>query len=160
MQNTNVLDDGPLTLADSILTVSNNFMLFPSTVLNYVLDPNTNRVAVVGNLALGGTINVTNGPGFGAGTYMLLTYTVDLSGNLPALGSTPARLQLCLRHQHCRSGETGRDFARAAGPDQFHGDRNEPVDQFELERRVGRDLVTISNAVWATAGLTLPFSAA
>ena len=65
-------------------------MLFPSTVLNYVLDPNTNRVAVVGNLALGGTINVTNGPGFGAGTYILLTYTGNLSGNLPVLGPTPA----------------------------------------------------------------------
>ena len=90
LQNTNVLDDGPLTLADSILTVSNNFMLFPGTVLNFALDPNTNRVAVVGNLALGGTINVTNGPGFGAGTNILLTYTGNLSGNLPTLGSTPA----------------------------------------------------------------------
>jgi hypothetical protein len=90
LQNTNAIDDGPVTLADSILTISNNFMLFPSTVLNYVLDPNTNRVAVVGNLALGGTINVTNGAGFGVGTYILLTYTGNLSGNLPVLGSTPA----------------------------------------------------------------------
>ena len=90
LKNTNVFDDGPLTTADSILTVSNNFMLFPSTVLNYTLDPNTNQVSVVGNLALGGTINVTNGPGFGAGTNTLLTYTGILSGNLPTLGSTPA----------------------------------------------------------------------
>jgi len=90
LKNTNVFDDGPLTTADSILTVSNNFMLFPSTVLNYTLDPNTNQVSVVGNLALGGTINVTNGPGFGAGTNILLTYTGVLSGNLPILGSTPA----------------------------------------------------------------------
>ncbi|MGA2180385.1 MAG: glycosyl hydrolase family 28 protein [Verrucomicrobiota bacterium] len=90
LKNTNVFDDGPLTLGDSILTISNNFMLFPSTVLNFTLDPNTNRVAVVGNLALGGTINVTNGTGFGAGTNILLTYTGILSGNLPTLGSTPA----------------------------------------------------------------------
>ncbi len=90
LQNTNAIDDGPVTLGDSILTISNNFILFPSTVLNYVLDPNTNRVAVVGNLTLGGTINVTNGPGFGVGTYILLTYTGNLSGNLPVLGSTPA----------------------------------------------------------------------
>jgi hypothetical protein len=89
LKNTNVFDDGPLTIADSTLTISNNFMLFPSTVLNYTLDPNTNRVAVVGNLVLGGTINVTNGPGFGAGTNTLLTYTGTLSGNLPTLGSTP-----------------------------------------------------------------------
>ena len=90
LKNTNVFGTGPLTLADSILTVSNNFMLFPNTVLNFTLDPNTNRVAVVGNLALGGTINVTNGTGFGAGTNILLTYTGVLSGNLPTLGSTPA----------------------------------------------------------------------
>jgi polygalacturonase len=89
LKNTNAFDNGPLTIADSILTISNNFMLFPSTVLNFTLDPNTNRVAVVGNLALGGTINVTNGPGFGEGTNTLLTYTGTLSGNLPTLGSTP-----------------------------------------------------------------------
>ena len=87
--NTNVFDDGPLTIADSTLTISNNFTLFPSTVLNYVLDSNTNQVAVVGNLAMGGTINVTNTSGFGAGTNTLLTYTGTLSGNLPTLGSTP-----------------------------------------------------------------------
>ncbi len=90
LKNTNVLDDGPLTIADSTLTISNNFMLFPTTVLNYVLDPNTNQVAVVGNLAMGGTINVTtNISGFGAGTNALLTYTGTLSGGLPTLGSTP-----------------------------------------------------------------------
>jgi hypothetical protein len=89
LKNTNVFDDGPLTIADSILAVSNNFMLFPGTVLNYTLDSNINRVAVVGNLALGGTINLTSGPGFGAGTNTLLTYTGTLSGNLPTLGSTP-----------------------------------------------------------------------
>jgi hypothetical protein len=90
LKNTNAFDDGPLTLGDSTLTISNNFILFPSTVLNYALDPNTNRVAVVGNLALGGTINVTNGAGFGAGTYTMLTYTGTLSGTLPTLGSAPA----------------------------------------------------------------------
>ncbi len=90
LKNTNAFDDGPLTLADSLLTISNNFMLFPGTVLNYTLDPNTNRVAVVGNLALGGTVNLTNGAGFGPGTYTLLTYTGTLSGSTPTLGTTPA----------------------------------------------------------------------
>jgi len=86
---TNALDDGPLTLADSLFTVSNNLMLFPGTVLNYTLDANTNRVAVVGNLALGGTVNLTNGPGFSAGTNILLTYTGNLSGMPPTIGATP-----------------------------------------------------------------------
>ncbi len=87
---TNTLGAGPLTLGDSTLTVSNNLTLFPATVLNYVLDPNTNQVAVVGNLAMGGTVNVTtNASGFTAGTNTLLTYTGTLSGALPTLGSTP-----------------------------------------------------------------------
>ncbi len=90
LKNTNAFDDGPLTLGDSTLTISNNFMLFPATVLNYILDPNTNRVMVASNLTLGGTINVTNGTGFGTGTNILLTYNGTLSGNLPTLGSTPA----------------------------------------------------------------------
>ena len=90
LKNTNVFDDGPLTLADSILTISNNFMLFPSTVLNFTLDASTNRVVVVSNLTLGGTINLaTNSSGFGPGTNILLTYAGTLSGNLPTLGSKP-----------------------------------------------------------------------
>jgi hypothetical protein len=92
---TNTLGAGPLTLADSLLTISNNFALFPTTVLNYVLDSNTNQVAVVGNLAMGGTINATNGPGFVAGTNTLLTYTGTLSGSLPTLGSTPGGPYTC-----------------------------------------------------------------
>jgi polygalacturonase len=90
LRNTNLVDDGPLTLGDSTLTISNNFALIPATVLNFVLDPNTNRVAVMGNLALGGTINITtNTSGFNTGTNTLMTYTGTLSGNLPTLGSTP-----------------------------------------------------------------------
>ena len=90
LQNTNVLDDGPLTLSASTFTVNNNLTLFPSTVLSFGLGNNAATLAVGGNLALGGTLNVTNGPGFGAGTYTLLTYAGALSGSLPALGSIPA----------------------------------------------------------------------
>jgi DNA-binding beta-propeller fold protein YncE len=91
---TNTLGAGPLTMADSLLIISNNFTLYPTTVLNYTLDPNTNRVAVAGNLALGGIINVTNGPGFGIGTNTLLTYTGTLSGS-STLGSTPGSPFTC-----------------------------------------------------------------
>ena len=50
--------------------------------------PGTNpvTVAVVGNLSLGGTNNLSAGPGFTNGTYTLLTYTGTLGGNLPVLG--------------------------------------------------------------------------
>jgi len=90
LKNTNVFDDGPLRLSASTLSVSNNLTLFPSTTLNYALGSNAAKVAVVGNLALGGTINVTNGAGFAPGTNTLLTYTGSLNGSLPVLGTTPA----------------------------------------------------------------------
>ena len=90
LRNTNVLDNGPLTLSASTLTVSNNLSLFPSTLLNFTLSTNTTRLAVVGDLALGGTNNISAGGGFSDGSYTLVTYTGGLSGNYPILGSAPA----------------------------------------------------------------------
>jgi hypothetical protein len=90
LQNTNLFDDGPLTLNASTLTVSNNLVLFPATVLNYALGTNAATVAVKGNLALGGTNNISAGAGFTNGTYSLLTYTGSLSGSVPTLGIVPA----------------------------------------------------------------------
>jgi hypothetical protein len=90
---TNALDNGPLTLGGaSTLTISNNLTLFGSTLLNFVLPANTvtTRLAVAGNLALGGTVNINTNSGFADGTYTLMTYTGNLSGNLPALGTAPA----------------------------------------------------------------------
>jgi polygalacturonase len=90
LKNTNVFGDGPLTLAASTLTVSNNLTLFTNTVLNCTLGTNASTVVVKGNLALGGTNNITAGGGFTNGTYTLLTYTGALSGSGPQLGSVPA----------------------------------------------------------------------
>ncbi len=90
LSNTNALDDGPLTLAASTFTVSNNLTLFPTTVVNFTLGTNMTKLAVVGNLMLGGTNNIFAGPGFTNGTYTLMTYTGTLSGNLPSLGTVPA----------------------------------------------------------------------
>lgn len=39
---------------------------------------------------LGGTNNISAGPGFTNGTYTLMTYTGTLTGALPTLGTTPA----------------------------------------------------------------------
>jgi len=89
LKNTNVLDDGPLTLSGSLFTVSNNLTLFPSTVLNYTLGTNATALAVTGSLALGGVVNVTNGPGFTYGNYPLMTYGGALSGTAPVLGTVP-----------------------------------------------------------------------
>ena len=89
LKNTNAFDDGPLTLAASTFTVSNNLNLSPATVLNFTLGTNTTKLAVVGNLTLGGTNNISAGSGFTNGTYTLMTYTGALNGSLPVLGATP-----------------------------------------------------------------------
>jgi hypothetical protein len=89
LKNTNTFAFGPLTLAASSFTVSNNLTLFSPTVLNFTLGTNAATVSVISNLALGGTINITNGPGFTNGTYTLLTCGKTISGNLPALSGKP-----------------------------------------------------------------------
>jgi polygalacturonase len=88
-RDTNVLS-GPLTLSGSTFSATNNIVLSPSSVINLTLGTNVAQLAVVGNLALGGTINVSAGPGFAVGTYTLMTYTGTLSGALPTLGLVPS----------------------------------------------------------------------
>jgi len=90
LKNTNALDDGPLILGGSTFTVSNNLTLFPSSFFSYALGTNATTVVIRGNLALGGTNNISAGAGFTNGTYTLMTYSGTLSGNLPILGATPS----------------------------------------------------------------------
>lgn len=90
LQNTNALDDGPLSLGGSTFTISNNLTLFSSSVFSYALGTNTTTVVVKGNLALGGTNNISAGAGFTNGTYTLMTCSGTLTGNLPILGATPS----------------------------------------------------------------------
>ncbi len=90
LKNTNAFDDGPLTLSASTFTVSNNLTLFPTTTLNYELGTNAATLAVKGNLALGGTNNLSAGTSFTNGSYTLMSYTGTLSGSPPVLGTTPA----------------------------------------------------------------------
>src|SRR5262249_54043229 len=50
----------------------------------------TNDLTIVnGNLVLDGTLNITTGVGFGAGTYRLFNYTGTLTNNTLDLGTTP-----------------------------------------------------------------------
>jgi polygalacturonase len=89
LKNTNALAYGPLTLADSTLTVSNNLTLAPYGLVNFTLGTSTATLAVTGNLTLGGTNNITAGPGFTNGTYTLMTYGGSLGGSLPVLATLP-----------------------------------------------------------------------
>ncbi len=81
--------DTVLTLAGSILTVSNNWEMTRSNEVNYALGTNLAEVVVKGNLTLGGTNNIEAGNGFAPGTYELISYSGRLNGVLPALGSVP-----------------------------------------------------------------------
>lgn len=78
------------------LTLASNLTLNAAAVLNFDLGAigASDIVAVAGELALGGTLNVTNVAGFGSGTYTLLTYGGTLSGALPLLGARPAGYSL------------------------------------------------------------------
>lgn len=86
--DTNVLS-GPLTLADSTFSVTSDVVLSPDNVLNFTLGTNVAQLDVVGNLTLGGAINISAGSGFGIGTYTLIHCSGTLNGDLPTLGSVP-----------------------------------------------------------------------
>jgi hypothetical protein len=89
ISSTNAIAAGAITLAGSTLTISNNLTLTSSAPINYVVGNNAALLEVKGNLTSGGLVNVAAGPGFTNGTYELISYTKNWSGNLPRLGTTP-----------------------------------------------------------------------
>jgi hypothetical protein len=89
LSNTNVVDDGPVTIGGGTLTISNNYTMVPATLLSFIVGTNASQMAVMGNLTLGGTIDIAGGLGFGPGTNVLMTCTGSFGGTLPALGSVP-----------------------------------------------------------------------
>ena len=60
-----------------------------SSILNFELGTNNDSIKVTGNLTLNGTLNVTTVPGFGLGTYTLLTYTGTLKDSILSTGTMP-----------------------------------------------------------------------
>ncbi|HEX3626991.1 MAG TPA: glycosyl hydrolase family 28 protein [Verrucomicrobiae bacterium] len=89
LQNTNVLADGALTLGSGTFTVSNGLSMGPETAFNYQLGTSAATTVVKGNLTLGASVSITAGTGFTNGVYTLFTYTGNLDGTVPLLGSTP-----------------------------------------------------------------------
>jgi polygalacturonase len=85
------------TLGGGTFTVSNNLALVPANVLNYTLGTNLTKVAVIGNLTLAGTNNISAGKGFTNGTYTLMTYTGALDGTLPTFGSAPPNFNYTIK---------------------------------------------------------------
>jgi hypothetical protein len=70
------------------ILASNNLTFGSSASLNYLLGTSQDSVTVNGDLALGGTVNVTSNAGFTATTYTLFTHTNTVTGTL-AVGTLP-----------------------------------------------------------------------
>jgi polygalacturonase len=86
---TDLFGADPITVNGGVLTVSNNYIAPKSTVFDFAVGSTNSTVRAVGNLTFGNSIiNVTNGAGFGPGTYTLFTYSGAKSGTY-ALGATP-----------------------------------------------------------------------
>lgn len=64
-----------------------------SSKLNFELGSTSDRIDVNGNLTLDGTLNVTNLAGFGAGNYVIMTYTGNLTNDTLDLGAVPGSYQ-------------------------------------------------------------------
>lgn len=60
-----------------------------TSVLNWDIGTASDTVAVTGNLALNGTINITDAGGLTLGQYTILTYTGTLSGSGLTIGTVP-----------------------------------------------------------------------
>ncbi len=82
---------GTLTIANAN-AVANALNLGSGTVLNFDLGSSSDKIAVSGtsgSLILDGTINITQGSGFGSGAYTVFTYAGALTNNGLAVGSMP-----------------------------------------------------------------------
>jgi fibronectin-binding autotransporter adhesin len=71
------------------LRCNGGLVLNNTTILDYDVGTATDQIAVTGNLTLDGVINITNGAGFGTGTYTILTYTGALTDRTLTIGTTP-----------------------------------------------------------------------
>jgi PKD repeat protein len=70
-----------LTLGSSTLTISNGLKTGSASVLNFALGTNSTEIIVVGDLSLNGTVNISDGGGFGERTFTLFQYSGNLTTN-------------------------------------------------------------------------------
>ena len=72
-----------------VLTINGNLSLKSGATTVFALGAVCDKAVVNGNLTLGGTLNIDDSAGFGAGVYTLFTYGGTLSGSL-SIGTAPA----------------------------------------------------------------------
>lgn len=92
LTSSNALNHTPnVTLANSILTVSNNLLLDTNSLVTFLLGTDPATLSVTGNLANIGSIKAIAAPGFTNGVYTLFTYGQKLTNwGPPTLASAPA----------------------------------------------------------------------
>ena len=85
------ISPGDAAASPATLTISNNLVLNSTAALNYDLGTvaNADKVVVIGNLTLDGTLNVTDAGSFGVGNYTIMTYTGSLVNNTLNQGTMP-----------------------------------------------------------------------
>jgi hypothetical protein len=128
MNDSTAIGLNPLTLNASTLSNSIGLALPGSSVVNFVLGSNNAAVAAAGNLALNSMLNITNGGGFGTGTYTLFTYTGALTGT-PLLGTQPPGYNCSLNTNTARQINLLVLFTNASSPP---GITNQPASQSVL----------------------------
>jgi hypothetical protein len=91
MASTNLFGATPVTLGGCALTNSGTLTLGSSSIWNFLLGTNSGKVVINGGtLAFGGTVNVSDGGGLGAGNYSLFNWdSGGLVSGTPALGTAP-----------------------------------------------------------------------
>jgi autotransporter-associated beta strand protein len=72
------------------LTFSNDLVVSSGATLQYELGNNSDRTVVLGNLNLGGTLNISDSGGFTNGVYALFTYGGTLTYNGLTIGVRPS----------------------------------------------------------------------
>jgi autotransporter-associated beta strand protein len=72
------------------LSIGDGLVLGDGSTMNFELGTVSDSVNVTGDLTFGGTLNITNLSGFGAGAYTLFTYGGQLSFGRVTLGNKPA----------------------------------------------------------------------
>jgi polygalacturonase len=87
MTSTDLFAAIPLALSGCVLTNTGNLVLGSSNALNFTLGTSVSKLAVVGNLTLGGTFNFSAGSGFTNGVFTIISYSGALAGSLPVVGA-------------------------------------------------------------------------
>jgi fibronectin-binding autotransporter adhesin len=82
--------NGSLEPKSTLLTIGNNLTVANGAFLKFSLGTSSDKIAVTGNMGLGGSLYITAVAGFTNTTYTLFTYSGSLSSTLPSIAAMPS----------------------------------------------------------------------